>query len=159
MKMLLIYPAIESSNTNTSTYSLPLGLGSIGTYCKRNFGDSLEVRILDGSMMSHQEQLETVREYNPDLIGINPTIASQRNAYEIGQLAKNQGSKVIFGGVNSTNLWQSMLRNRTFIDGVVLCDGEIPMQLVLTRLSSNSSLEGIPSLAYRDCEGQIHEPP
>ena len=166
MKLLLVYPEIESSNTNTSTYSLPLGLGSVGTYCKRNLGDSLDVRILDGSMMSHQEQLQAVREYAPDATGINSTIASQKNAYEIGQLAKQLGSKVIFGGVNSTNLWENMLRNRAFIDGVVLYDGELPMYLVLNRLketklpgnNSFDSFMGIPNLAYRDSGGRIHEP-
>lgn len=154
MKLLLVYPATESSNTNTSTYSLPLGLGSIGTYCKQQMRDSLEVRILDGSMMSHQEQLDVIRQYQPDVTGINSTIASQKNAYEVGRLAKESGSKVIFGGVNSTNLWQNMLRNRQFIDGVILYDGEMPMHQILIR----SSLEGIPNLAYRDSEGRIHEP-
>ncbi|MEW5896234.1 MAG: hypothetical protein AB1668_00950 [Nanoarchaeota archaeon] len=154
MKLLLVYPTTESSNTNTSTYSLPLGLGSIGTYCKKKLGDSLEVRILDGSMMSHAEQLKAVTEYYSDLTGINSTIASQKNAYEIGQLAKKQGSRVIFGGVNSTNLWRNMLQNRDFIDGVVLYDGEIPMRQILTQ----SSLEGIPNLAYKDQEGRIHKP-
>ncbi len=163
MRLLLVYPGIESSNTNTSTYSLPLGLGSIGTYCKRNFGDSLEVRILDGSMMSHEEQLEATRQYKPDLTGINSTIASQKNAYEIGQLAKEIGSLVIFGGVNSTNLWQNTLRNRDFVDGVVLYDGEISTSLILNRLKEtklfgNNSFIGIPNLAYRDPEGNVHEP-
>lgn len=163
MKLLLVYPEIESSNTNTSTYSLPLGLGSIGTYCKRNLGDSLDIEILDGSMMLHEEQLEAVRQYKPDITGIDSTIASQKNAYEIGQLAKELGSKVIFGGVNSTNLWQNILRNRTFIDGVILYDGEIPMYLVLNRLKEtklfgNDSFMGIPNIAYRNSEGIIQEP-
>jgi anaerobic magnesium-protoporphyrin IX monomethyl ester cyclase len=159
MKLLLVYPEIESSNTNTSTYSLPLGLGSIATYCKRNFRDSLEIKILDGSLVAHEEQLEVVRQYKPDLTGINSTIASQKNAYEIGLTAKELGSRVMFGGVNSTNLWQNMLKNRNFIDGVVLYDGEIPMQLILTKLVGNDSFKGIPNLAYRDSEGEIHEPP
>ncbi len=154
MKLLLVYPGIESSNTNTSTYSLPLGLGSVGTYCKKQMGLSLEVRILDGSMMPHQEQLEEVKRYKPEVMGINSTIASQANAYEIGRLAKELGSKVIFGGVNSTNLWQNLLRNRKFVDGVILYDGEIPMHQILTQ----SSLESIPNLAYRDSESRIHEP-
>lgn len=163
MKLLLVYPEIKSSNTNTATYSVPLGLGSIATYCKQKFGDSLEVRILDGSFMSHEEQLSEVKRFNPDVTGINSTTASQKNAYEVGQLAKELGSKVIFGGVNSTNLWQNMLRNRSFIDGAVLYDGELPMYLVLnrlkeTRLFGNDSFMGIPNLAYRDSEGKVHEP-
>lgn len=162
MKLLLVYPEIESSNTNTSTYSLPLGLGSIGTYCRMNSKDSLDVMILDGSVMPHREQLEAVKQYAPDVTGINSTIASQNNGYEIGQLAKDIGSLVLFGGVNSTNLWENMLKNRNFIDGVVLYDGEIPMNMILNRLkdkgSGNDSLIGIPNLAHRGPYRRIEEP-
>lgn len=164
MKLLLVYPEIASSNTNTSTYSLPLGLGSIGTYCQQQFGkEALEIRILDGSMIPHEEQLRIVKDYQSDLIGINSSIASQKNAYEIGQLAKELGSKVIFGGINSTNLWPNMLRNREFIDGVVLYDGEIPIYLILNRLKEtklfgNDAFQGIPNFAYKDSTGRICEP-
>jgi radical SAM superfamily enzyme YgiQ (UPF0313 family) len=164
MKLLLVYPEIECSVTRTSTYSLPLGLGSIGTYCREQIGDSLELKILDGSVMSHQEQLEVTKQYSPDIVGLNPTIASQRRAYEIGQLAKELGSKVIFGGVHSSaswengreGMWKNMLKNRKFIDGVVLYDGEIPMYQILTRVPKN--WEDIPNLACRDSDGRIHEP-
>lgn len=167
MRLLLVYPEIESSNTNTSTYSLPLGLGSIGTYCREKFRDSLEVKILDGSVVPHEEQLEVTKNYKPDLTGINSTIASQKNAYEIGQLAKQIGSKVIFGGVHSSatwdngksGMWKNMLQNRDFIDGVILYDGEIPMFNILERLAKGDvSFSGIPNLAYRDSEGKICEP-
>lgn len=163
MKLLLVYPEIESSNTNTSTYSLPLGLGSIGTYCRKYGRESLEVKILDGSFVTHEEQMAAVRQFSPDVTGINPTIASQKNAYAIGQAAKEQGSLVIFGGVNSTNLWKNMLKNRTCIDGIVLYDGEVPMHLVLNRLPETKILGknafmGIPNLAYRDADKNIQEP-
>jgi len=166
MKLLLVYPEIEASNTNTSTYSLPLGLGSIATYCKKMLGDLLEVRILDGSMMPHEEQLRVVRDYKPDLTGINSTIASQKNAYEIGQSAKEYGSKVIFGGVHSSatwdsgksGMWKNMLQNRDFIDGVVLYDGEIPVSIILKRLKMARYFREIPNLAYKDSDGQIHPP-
>jgi len=163
MKLLLVYPEIACSSTNASTYSVPLGLGSIGTYCKEKFGDSLDVKILDGSFVSHAEQLEELKKFNPDITGIAPTMASQGNSYEIGKLAKTLGSLVFFGGVNSTNLWENMLKNRDFIDGVVLYDGEIPISIIVNRLKEtsllgNDSFKGIPNLAYKDSNGNIHEP-
>ena len=57
MKLLLTYPEVEGSITNTCTYSLPLGLGSIATHCKEEFQGDLEIKILDGSMVCHEEQL------------------------------------------------------------------------------------------------------
>ena len=163
MKLLLAYPEIECSVTRTSTYSVPLGLGSIGTYCKQELGDSLDVKILDGSMMNHKEQLQETEQYKPDIIGINSTIGSQVNAYEIAELAKENGALVLFGGVHSTNLWQNMLKNRDFIDGVILYEGEIPTYFVLDRMNErhilgNDAFQGIPNLAYRDSSGEIRSP-
>jgi len=170
MKLLLVYPEIGSSNTNTSTYSLPLGLGSIATYCKEKIRD-LEVKILDGSLMKHEEQLIETKKYQPDVTGINSTIASQREGYELGKLAKELGSKVFFGGVHSSatwdngrsGMWKNMLRNQKFIDGVVLYDGEIPMYLILNRLKEtkmlgNNCFRGIPNLAYKDSRREIQKP-
>ncbi len=160
MKLALIYPEIECSITNTNTYSIPLGLGSIATYCKEKNKD-LEVEILDGSLISHKEQLERIEKFNPDVTGISSTIASQHNAYEIAQKTKDLDSKVFFGGVNSTNLWENMLRNRDFIDGVILYDGEIPMSSALEKIKKDGDLDNcnIPNLSYRDSKRKIQEPP
>ena len=149
IRLLLAYPEIESSNTNTSTYSLPLGLGSIATACKQRFGNSLDVKILDGSIITHDNQLEEIRKFKPDITGIAPTIASQHKGYELGRLAKNLSSLVFYGGVNSTNLWKNMLTNRDFIDGVILYDGEEPMIQIL----ENKEFDSIPNLAFRDSRG------
>lgn len=162
-RLLLVYPEILSSNTDTSTYSLPLGLGSVATYCKSMIGNELEIKILDGSLINHKEQLTETEKYKPDITGINSTIASQKKGYEVGELAKNLGSKVIFGGVNSTNLWENMLNNRKFIDGVILYDGEIPMYFIINRLKEtkilgNDCFKGIPNLAYKDSKGRVQKP-
>ena len=151
-RLLLVYPEIKCSITNTHTYSLPLGLGSIATYCRQKIGDKLDVKILDGSLMSHQEQIAETQRFKPDVIGLDPTIGSQENSYEIAELAKTLGAKVIFGGVNSTNLWKNMLANRNFIDGVVLYEGEKAMISILNNHFSE------PNIAYRDKNGRIHSP-
>lgn len=165
-RLLLVYPEISSSNTNTATYSVPLGLGSIGTYCKQKMRD-LDVKILDGSQMTYNEQLKELAKFRPDVTGINSTIASQENAYKIAELAKECGSLVIFGGVHSTNLYRSMLKNRDFIDGVILYEGEIPMYEVLNSIRKHRlefcffspSMRGMPNLAFKMySEKSIYEP-
>ena len=163
MKLLLVYSEIECSVTRTSTYSVPLGLGSIGIYCKQKLRDSLDVKILDGSMISHEEQMSETEKFKPDVIGLSSTIGNQSNAYEIARLAKDLGSLVLFGGVHSTNLWKNMLQNRDFIDGVVLYEGEIPTYSVLNRMGErqilgNDVFQGIPNLAYRNSSGEIVGP-
>jgi radical SAM superfamily enzyme YgiQ (UPF0313 family) len=150
MRLLLIYPEIECSITNTSTYSVPLGLGSIATHCKQRFDDSLEIRILDSSFMNHEEQLEEVRRFKPDITGISPTIASMHNGYENGKLAKELGSLVFFGGVNATNLWKQMLDNQDFIDGIILYEGEVPIEQIISQhMAGKKKWKDIPNLAFK----------
>lgn len=162
MKILFVYPEIQSSVTNTATYSLPLGLGAVATYCRQIFGDKLEVKILDGSMMTHAEQSATLEDFKPDIVGFSPTIASMAHAYALAKQAKVDGALVLFGGVNSTNLWQQMLRNRNFIDAVVLFEGEEAMVEVIRRRMSkmcgNKLFSGISNLAYRRKDGNVVGP-
>lgn len=159
MKVLFVYPEIQSSVTNTATYSLPLGLGAIATFCHRVSSDKLETKILDGSMMTHAEQLKELKNFSPDVVGFSPTIASMGNAYLLAQEAHEAGALVVFGGVNSTNLWKQMLTNRSFIDAVVLFEGEEAMAEIIRRWQSGSKyFVGIPNVACRDNDGNVIGP-
>lgn len=162
MKLLLVYPEIQSSVTNTATYSLPLGLGAVATFCRHTFGDTLDVKILDGSMMTHAEQIVEQEQFQPHIAGFSPTIASMANAYALAQRAHEAGALVLFGGVNSTNLWRQMLTNRKFIDAVVLFEGEEAMVEIVRRQMSHASgndlFSGIPNLAFRDVNGKVVGP-
>lgn len=162
MRALFIYPEIQSSITNTATYSLPLGLGAVATFCRQIFGDRLEVKILDGSMMTHAEQLTELDSFQPEIVGFSPTIASVNHAYTLAKQAKDAGALVLFGGVNSTNLWHQMLANCGFIDAVVLFEGEEAMAEVvrrrLAKISGDALLSGIPNVAYRDANGTVIGP-
>lgn len=160
--MLLVYPEIQSSATNTATYSLPLGLGAIATFCRRIFGDEIEVKILDGSMMPHEEQATKLKAYQSDIVGFSPTIASMPNAYALAKMAHETGATVVFGGVNSTNLWRQMLTNRPFIDAVVLFEGEEAMaEVVLRQMSGKRGADlfaGVSNIAYRNDNGVVVGP-
>lgn len=162
MKVLFVYPEIQTSVTNTATYSLPLGLGAVATHCRRIFGDEMEVKILDGSMMNHAEQVEELNNFQPDIVGLSPTVASQGNAYALAEQAKALGAAVLFGGVNSTNLWKQMLTNRTFIDAVILFEGEGAMAETLRRWKSGKRgdklFRDLPNMAYRTNRGEVIGP-
>ncbi|MFH1588995.1 MAG: hypothetical protein ABIB43_00315 [archaeon] len=162
MKLLLVYPANEYSTTNTATYSLPLGLGSIATYAKQKLND-LEIKILDGSIMSHQEQEKELEKFKPDVAGFSPTMASQGNAKKLAKQSKELNSMVFFGGVNSTNLWFNNLKNNDFIDGVFLYEAEIGFFQALNRLKEYQimgpeAFGGIQNLAHRDSHNNIIPP-
>lgn len=162
MKVLFVYPEIQSSVTNTATYSLPLGLGAVATYCHLVFGDEIETRILDGSMMTHVEQSAELERFRPDIIALSPTIASMGNAYALATQAKEQGAIIVFGGVNSTNLWRQILANRPFVDAVVLYEGEETMAEVLQRWHNDKRgdemFHNIPNLAYRTRQSEAVGP-
>jgi radical SAM superfamily enzyme YgiQ (UPF0313 family) len=162
MRLLLVYPEIQSSVTNTATYSLPLGLGSLATYCRRIFGEGLSIKILDGSMMSHQDQKVELERFQADVVGFSPTLASQGNAYELAELAHDLGAVVLFGGVNSTNLWRQMLTNRNFIQAVVLFEGEEAMAEILSRWQNGKRhdelFSDIANVAYRRQDNEVIGP-
>jgi radical SAM superfamily enzyme YgiQ (UPF0313 family) len=154
LRVALVYANSDLSETNTSTYALPLGLGSLATYCRQRM--EIDLCILDSSFMSHGEQKQQLQTFSPNVVGFNSTIANQENSYTLAKLAKCSGATVIFGGVHSTQLWEPMLRNRDFIDGVVLYDGEIPFFQILQKVQQRKCFGGIPNVAWK--RDTIHPP-
>lgn len=151
----MVQPDAGLSVTNTDTYAVPLGLGSIATYCKQKHPEIDILLIGAYTDMPHEEQMKKILEYNPDILAISSTISSQENAYDIAKKAKEQNKNIIivFGGVNSTSLYEQILKNRDFVDAIILFDGEEAFAEVVDRVKKNKSFEGINNLAYKDKKG------
>ena len=147
--MLLVQPEAELSVTTTDTYSPPIGLASIATFCKNQHPD-LEIKIIGSYNMTHQEQINYLEKFKPDILGLSPTISSQKNAYEIAETTKEKFNSInILGGVNSTQLWGPILNNRKFIDAIILYDGHFATSELINRLEKNQIFENIPNVTYR----------
>lgn len=119
----------------------PLTLLTLATYVKAKIPD-INVEILDGEIFSLEEILLKV---DADFVGISTGILNYDTAIEIAKIASLRGSKVIMGGPYPTVISESILKNRPYIDAVVIGDGEESLFKYMTEPNLNK----VPNLAYR----------
>ncbi len=146
MKVQFVIPSIseEYFSVSRSLFFPPLGLLSIATYLKTQLPD-IEVEILDGNILSQKSIEERI---NGDFIGISPTILSYENGLRIARTAKEKGAVVVFGGFQATALGERILKNREYVDFIVIGDGEV----AFNKLVLGESPASIDNLIYRDGE-------
>ena len=143
IKIQLINPPVSkgfSQPTRAACFP-PLDLLSLATYLQEN-NKFCEIEVLDGSVLSLEEIL---RRLNAEIVGISPKVFSYENALIIAQRAAEKGAKVFLGGVWASAIAKNILKNRSFIDGVVRGDGED----ALLALSKNKKYSDVPGLVYR----------
>ncbi len=128
---------IESSRAGAYP---PLNLLSLATYLKENNLKN-EIEILDGELLSCDR---IIKKLNADIVGISANILSYSTAIEIAKAAKENGSSVVLGGHYPTALPRKILKNRDFIDAVVIGDGEE----ALLQFVENKNLKTIKNLAF-----------
>lgn len=119
----------------------PLNLISLATYIFDNIAE-VEVEILDGDILSLSEILGKL---DADFVGISPKILTYENSLIIAEEAKKLGSTVIFGGPHASALYKEILRNRPFVDYVILGDGEDALSNILKQ----KPIEHQNNIAYR----------
>ncbi|MCJ7457955.1 MAG: B12-binding domain-containing radical SAM protein [candidate division Zixibacteria bacterium] len=146
MKVQLIIPPIskEFYPVSRSSFFPPLGLLSIATYLKTQLPE-INVEILDGNILP-QKSIEA--RINGDFVGISPTILSYENGLRIARISKERGAVVVFGGFYATALGEKILRNREYLDFIVIGDGEI----AFSKLVQGEFFASIDNLIYRDGE-------
>lgn len=143
MKVQLVVPPImeEYLPVSRSSFFPPLGLLSIATYLKAQIPD-IEVEILDGNILP-QKLLEG--RINGDFVGISPTILSYENGLRIAKIAKEERAIVVFGGSHATTLGEKILRNREYVDFIIIADGEV----TFSKLVQGESYDSIDNFIYR----------
>lgn len=120
----------------------PLGVLSIATYLKNKL-PYVEIEILDGEILPLEEIEKRIQ---GDVVGIGVNILNYRHALRLARMAKESGAKVVFGGAHATGLWKIILRNRKYVDAVVLGEGEVSF----TDIVKGKPLLQINNLAYRN---------
>lgn len=141
MKIQLIHPpADEKYNCLEAKWlkSAPIGLELIASALPK----SCVVEIIDGNNMSLQEILERI---DGGYVGVSDWYSKHDNALKILERAKKKGAITIIGGPNATHLSDRILRNHSFVDYVVVGDGEE----ALRRIVSGENSQTISNLVYR----------
>ncbi len=120
-KLLLINPVNPGQTgvtVNKSSIFPPLGLGIIAALTPEDF----EVKIID-------ENIESFKFENADLVGITAFTASSNRAYELAAIYREQKIPVIMGGIHASMLPDEALK---FVDTVVIGEAETIWEEVIS---------------------------
>lgn len=142
MKVLFVNPAIGYYTRNISN---PLGLHALASYIKTK---GHTVKLIDRCVnkVNIKKEIET---FKPDVVGVS--IMSGRglkDAENIVKPARKNNIPVIAGGYFPT-MNPEVILNSGLADIVVLREGEITTEEILTALENNDSVENILGIAYK----------
>ena len=138
-----------TKSSRTGTYPPP-GIASLAAFVHQS-DSSVQIELLDGEITS---TADICHELDAQVVGISCNIMTYDSALEIARAASEKGSKVILGGPFPTSMPNIILKNRPFIDAVVVGDGEV----ALNKYINNEPYEGIPNLCFRQGDGIIGNP-
>lgn len=148
MKIVLCNPKVnlKYSHSRKGMY-LPLGLLSLATYLEINYVAEIHVQILDGDIKTiFPESL-----VGADLVGFYANSFNYGNCMKLAKKAKESGATIILGGPHATVLWKNIMKNRIYVDYIILNEGEIPLSLLVGKILGKNKLQfdDIPNLVYR----------
>ncbi len=103
-----------------------------------------QIKIFDQAVMSKEEMHSELDKFQPDLLGISPTVKSYGSALDIAQ--KFAQAKIVFGGRWSSVIAENLLRKNPFVDYVVRNDGEEAFAAIL----AGKNPKDIPNLIYSE---------
>ncbi len=144
MKPLKIYLGDLTYDTVTiSAESLPLNIGYVATYCKKQFGDNVEI-----SLFKYIKDLDRViRESPPDILGLSNYVWGKNVSYEMLDMMSEIDPYVlnVWGGPNFPLDFPSQekfMKKYPKVDIYVPIDGEVGFaNIVEQALKANSKKE------------------
>jgi len=137
-KINLIIPKGEHSSASILWHA-PLGILSLATYIKKHNPD-IKVGVFNEEVSSLSSDI-----FDADIIGINTQISNYKRCLELARKAKENDCLVVFGGAFATCMAEKILKNRDFVDLVIIGDGEKALNDIVNR----KPFSQINNLAYR----------
>ena len=149
MKVLLINPPLGEK-------SLPLGLGYISAVLDKNNIKNKILNLSDTRTSINLLNPILLQKFEPEIVGISTLTVSSIDALKIAEMVKkfNQNIITIVGGTHATFQPFQMLEN-SFIDIVVLHEGEFTLLELINKLNSNDNLSSVRGIVYRDANDKI----
>jgi len=151
-KLQLINPPIDclySKSLRTGVYP-PLNIAVLAGYIKKHLPET-KIELLDGEIQNKDNIINSI---NAEYIGISCNILTYNTALEIAKHAKAKGSYVFLGGPYPTVLAKEILKNNSFIDSVIVGDGEGAILQIL----KGERQDYISNLCYRNKNEIIQNP-
>ena len=167
MKCALIIPSwipeeIFSSKTAGSqiNYWQPLGTLYVASCLLRAGHD---VKFLNGAFMTHDNIMDELSIFGPDIIGIYSTTFGWKKAvFTAAEIRKRRFQTrpyIVAGGPYPIAMQEKCLDDSVDIDTIVTGEGEITMVELTKRLSEGKSLENVDGLVFREGGRIFKNPP
>lgn len=142
MKIALLDLVHTTRGTHSNT--VPLGIGLLATYLKKNLSTSLEIRLFK----EPDKALTAFETWTPDIVGITQyTWNSELNLHFANLLKqKNSACLVVAGGPNldiSVEKRKFFLKKNNYVDICVAYDGEVPLLEIVKRILGGESFSNL----------------
>jgi len=147
MKVQLFYPRSTIGFGVHNGVYFSLTLLNLASYVRHKLPDA-DIQIFDGNLYDEEG---LIRRLDPkaEIVGISCESLNYANALKLARKAKDNGSKVVLGGLHASYYGEIILRNRPNVDYVVYGKGEEPFFKLLTENPQKA-----PNLIWRD-DGSI----
>lgn len=112
-----------------------------------------ECRLIDASSISlnHDEILEQIDAFNPDLIGVSTMTPSAPLAYELVRFLKDRRSTtVILGGVHCNAFKKQVLEDVPELDAICVGEGEHTIVEYVDALEGRIAMKDVQGICFRD---------
>ena len=136
----------------------PMGLLYIASYLKkkRKEKDKIEIYDISGEGDSLKEAIEKIKEFSPDIFGIQMFTMTAPNVLEILKAIKKTDKKIktVVGGPHPTVFPEETLDQEN-VDYIVLGEGEIPFQRLIESFSRKDFYPKIEATGFKK-DGKYH---
>ncbi len=153
-KIMLINPPKGGFDENANFRCFPAIAGiQLATRVKNDYGESVDVKVVDGAIISGEDIEKIVSEYKPNLVGLSVLSITYPWALRIAEMAN---AKIVLGNDHAALLPELILRKREAVHYIITNDvGETPFSDLVGCLLNGNGVEGVDSLVYRGSDGQI----
>ena len=127
-----------------ATEAFPLNVGYVASYCKKLFGDDVEI-----TLFKYIDEIDkAVNENPPDILGLSNYCWSRNVSYEIFKMCKKTNSNVVtvWGGPNFPIDFPSQkkfMERYKEVDIYVPVDGEIGFSNVVKKVLESNSIDEV----------------
>ncbi|MFC2092187.1 B12-binding domain-containing radical SAM protein [Elusimicrobiota bacterium] len=138
-----------------STYgNLPAGMRYIASYLEKH-GHDVCLSLLKYPSESSMRSLLASR--SPEIIGFTCYTLDTLKVLDAAGIAKMilPQAKIVLGNIHATVFHKSILEQFSFIDYIVIGEGEVPMKELLDSLCGQMPVKDVANIAYRDGSGIV----
>ncbi len=150
MKDILLINAPETF-LGDNCASPPIGLLYLAAMFPQ---DQYTVDVYDGVILGWEKLLELIKKDNPKIVGISCLTPNRAKVLKLCRLIKdfNPQIKIVLGGVHATIMGRQLLENYSFIDYIVLGEGELIFKELCDVILSRESekIKEVLGIMYRD---------